>query len=205
MPRPAPVTSARRPSRRSEGVRGRVTTAPVCYRALNSGSRRSAIALTPSRKSSVSRSQSCSSYSRSVAEATASASPRRKRLPRRHDGQRRRLGDLGRQLRSPRPHLVQRHAVIRQADRQRLLAGQPPPGVHQQRRLLGADQPRQRGGQPEPRVEAQAGEVHREPRLGTGDAEVRHHREPNPGTNGGTVHRGDDRLAGPPEPLRFLI
>ena len=161
MPRPAPVTSARRPSRRSEGVRGSVTGTSAWvsprYRALKSGSRRSAIALTP------------------FAEVLGVAQPvlllvfalgrRGHRLgqpapqsfPRRHDRQGRRLGDLCRQFRRPWPHLVERHAVIRQTDRQRLLPGQPPSGIHQQRRLLRADQPRQRGGQPETRDGIPAG------------------------------------------------
>jgi hypothetical protein len=47
------------------------------YRAWKFGRRRSPIALVPSLKSAVLRNQSCSSYSRSVARATASARPRR--------------------------------------------------------------------------------------------------------------------------------
>ncbi len=76
-------------------------------RPRKSGRRRSAIALTPSAKSSVRRSQSCSTSSRSVAASIASTRPRRSGLARRHHGERRRLGDFEGELlrgrRAPRP------------------------------------------------------------------------------------------------------
>ena len=54
-------------------------------------------------------------------------------------------------------------------------------------------------------MKAQPGEVGGKPRFRAGDAEIRHHREADAGADRGAMHGGDDRLAGAPQPLRFLV
>ena len=85
------------------------------YRPWKSGRRRSAIALMPSLKSSVRRSQSCSTSSRSVAASIASHKPAPHRLAGRHHRQRRRLRDLERQCLGGAAHLGERHQHIGEA------------------------------------------------------------------------------------------
>ena len=153
------------------------------------------MALVPSLKSAVLRSQSCSSYSRSVAWATASARPRRSvsRVEMIASG-----ADWAISVAISTAlvrHLVLRDAVIHQTNRQCFLAGQAASGVHHHGGVLPADQAGQGGGQAEAGVKAKAGEVGGEPGLGAGDTEIRHDRKADARADGGAMHGGDDRLA----------
>ena len=128
----------------------------------------------PSWKSSVRRSQSCSTSSRSVAASTASIRPRR-----RSRGSRARRAARIARFRVARAcaalaHLGLRHELVGEADPHRLLAGDAASGIEQQRRLLRPDEARQGRGQAEAGVEAEPVEIGAEPRLLAGDAEIRH-------------------------------
>src|SRR5580692_10260135 len=54
-------------------------------------------------------------------------------------------------------------------------------------------------------MKAEFGKVGGEPRLGTGDAEIRRYREPEAAADGGAVDRGDDRLLVAEDPHRLNI
>ena len=129
----------------------------VFYLPWKSGRRRSAIALMPSSKSSVRRSQSCSTSSRSVAASIASTRPRRTVSRVDSDGERCGLRDFERQCLSGGAHLGLRHQQVGEADAHRFVAGDAAAGIEQERRLLRADEPRQGRGQAEARGESRAG------------------------------------------------
>ena len=148
----------------------------------------------PSWKSSVRRSQSCSTSSRSVAASTASISPRRIVSRVDEHRQRRGLRDFERQGLRGAAHLGLRHQHIGEADPHRLVAGNAAAGVEQQRRLLRADEARQGHGQAEAGMEAEPVEIGAEPRLAAGDAEIGHQREAEPAADRRAVDRADDRL-----------
>src|SRR5215475_4332122 len=54
-------------------------------------------------------------------------------------------------------------------------------------------------------MKTEPGEVRAEARLRTGDAEIRHHREPEPAADRRTMNRADDRLLGAEQPHRLDV
>ena len=102
-------------------------------------------------------------------------------------------------------HFRERHQQIGEPDPYRLVAGNAPAGVEQQRRLLHADQPRQGCGQAEAGVKTESIEIGAEARLLTGNTEIGHQRETEASSNRGAVHRGDDGLPGTEEADCFFI
>ena len=106
------------------------------------------------------------------------------------DGQRPRRGQLVRVGDGLRQQVVLVGQAVTQAERQRLLAADAPPGEQQVRRRLAADDGRQRHRQREAVVEAQAGEVGAEAALRRGHPEVGRQREPAAAADGGALHGG---------------
>ena len=161
---------------------------------VNSGGRRSAIAATPSRQSSVAVSRSCSARSRASAARTSSArSPRIvSRIERTASGA------------EPAISAASASAAARSSS-----AGDEPVGDARAQRLLAADAaarcragraavwwPTTRGSvtrQAEAVVEPEAGEVGGEAGLGGGDPEVGGHRQAEPAADRRALHGGDDR------------
>ena len=91
-------------------------------------------------------------------------------------------------------HLILRHQHVGKTHGERFLAGDAAAGVEHHRGVGLADHLGQRRGQAEARMEAEPREVRAEARLRTGDAEVRHHREPEPAADRRAMDRADDRL-----------
>ncbi len=163
------------------------------------------MALTPSRKSAVSRSQFCSWYSRSVAACTAAARPRRNvsRVAWMASGADWAISVASADAASR--TWSGRHELVEQSNGLRVFPGDSPPRVHHQRRLLLPEQTWQGRGQPEPRMETQASEIGREPRFGASDAKIGHDGEPQAGAHRRAVDRSHDRLGGAPEADRLLV
>ena len=160
---------------------------------MKSGVRRSAVARTPSRKSLVSRSQSCSTSSWSVAMRTRGR-PGRGAWCGGWSGRRE-----ARNRRFRRPSRGRRHAQlldggkgITEADLKGLLALHTAARVEEVERLLLADEGGEGDGEAEPVMEAEPGEVGGEASLGGGHAEVGGEREPEPAADGGALHGGND-------------
>ena len=179
----------RRGGRRSCNQHAVWTLVPLEIRRL----RRSAVALTPSLKSSVAQLGLLGEFvvgggQHAVGEAGA------------HGGaggdqaERRAFGDLGGELHRLSPHLVLRHADIGEAHAGGFLAGDAAAGVEDQFRIVLADQFGERRGQAEAGMEAELGEVGGEARFGAGDAEVGGYRKAEPAADGGAMDGGDDRL-----------
>ena len=159
----------------------------------------------PSWKSSVRRSQSCSTSSRSVAASTASISPRRtvSRVASTASGD-----DCA--ISSARACAALRTSAcgtswsarpIRTAS----VAGDAAAGIEQQRRLLRPDEARQGRGQAEAGVKAEPVEIGAEPRLLAGDAEIGDEREAEPAADRGAVDRADNRLLRAEQADRLLV
>ena len=178
----------------SQGRRLRRDAAARVYRPLKFATRRSAVALTPSLKSSVARSLVCSASSWLVAASTRSARPARMvaRVEIRPSGEHSAIscGELHRLG----AHLVLRHAEIGEAHPGGFLAGDAAAGVENQFRVVLADQFGKRRGQAEAGMKAELGEVGGEARFGAGDAEIRRYRKAEPAADGGAMDGGDDRL-----------
>src|SRR5262249_18651995 len=91
------------------------------------------------------------------------------------------------------------------ADAYRLITRNAAAGVEQQRRLLLADEARQCVSEAKAGVEAEPVKIGAEPRLGAGDAEIRHQREAEPAADRGALDRADDRRFGAEEAARLLV
>ena len=139
----------------------------TAYRPVKFGGRRSAVAATPSRKSSVRAQRCCSSCSRAVAALHPVGEVAAHGLADREHRERSRRPRSRRRTRAPR-RAARRPATTRSASpmRERLLALHVPAGVHQLERALLADDRRERHRDAEALVEAEPGEVAAEAGLG---------------------------------------
>ena len=187
------------PSNDRPAVRG------PAYAPMKLPGRRSATARMPSAASLVPRSHFCLASSRSVATETASAEPLPHRRPHGSDRQRRVLRDLPGQPRGFRAQVFPVGEYVHQADLERLLPIEAPPGIEHQVGGLLPDQARQGHRKAEALVDAEFDEVGSEPRLGSGDAEVGHQREAQAAADGGALNGADDRGLVREEAHRFPV
>ena len=123
----------------------------------------------------------------------------------REQAERRAFGNFLRELHGLRAHVILRHADIGQPHSRGFLSGHAAAGVENQFRIVLADQFGKGRGQTKTRVKSELGEIGGKPRLRTGDAKIRRHRQTQSTANGGAVNRSHDRLLVAENPHRLNI
>ncbi len=131
--------------------------------------------------------------------------PRPHRLADRSQGEWRCRGDLGRQRVRLGAHDVAVDQRIAEPDRSGLFSLDPSSGKEQIVRVLLTDDGGQRDRQAEDVMESEAGEVGREPRLGTGNPKVGQTRQTEARTDGGTLDGRHDRGLDGEQPDRLPV